>query len=31
MDIQNLARRLQKIEHFNKIPLDEVERVGPVR
>lgn len=27
MDIQNLARRLQKIEHFNKIPLDEVERI----
>jgi CRP-like cAMP-binding protein len=27
MDIHNLALRLQKIEHFNNISLDEVERI----
>jgi CRP/FNR family transcriptional regulator len=27
MDIQNLAKRLQGIEHFNNIPLEEVERI----
>lgn len=27
MDIHNLAKRLQRIEHFNNIPLEEVERI----
>lgn len=27
MDIHNLAKRLQHIEHFNTIPLEEVERI----
>ncbi|PKO10146.1 MAG: hypothetical protein CVU40_05975 [Chloroflexi bacterium HGW-Chloroflexi-2] len=27
MDIHNLAKRLQRIEHFNNIPLEEVEKI----
>jgi signal-transduction protein with cAMP-binding, CBS, and nucleotidyltransferase domain len=27
MDIHNLAKRLQRIEHFNNVPLEEIERI----